>query len=56
MDILKKDLNNINFDDTHYDEDNPDTIIVIVRLFILLLSDFWLDILNFENAKNLKKK
>ena len=29
MGILSKDLNNINLDDTNYDEDNPETIIDI---------------------------
>ena len=32
MDILNVDLNNINLDDTNYEEDDPDTIILI-RLF-----------------------
>ena len=32
IDILNIDLNNINLGDTNYDEDNPDTII-LVRLF-----------------------
>ena len=29
MDILSIDLNNINLDDTNYDEDDPETIIYI---------------------------
>ena len=29
MGILNKDLNNINFGDTNYDEDDPDVIIVV---------------------------
>ena len=32
MGILNIDLNNINLDDTNYDEDDPDTIILIRRL------------------------
>ena len=47
MGILNKDLNNINFDDTHYDEDNPDTII-LVRLLAWHIK-FW-------KCKELKKK
>ena len=46
MGILNKDLNNINFDDTHYDEDNPDTII-LVRLLAWHIK-FW-------KCKELKK-
>ena len=45
MDILNIDLNNINLDNI-YDEDDPE---------LLLLSDFWLDILNLENVKHLKR-
>ena len=29
MVVLNMDLNNINLDDTHYEEDNPDTIILM---------------------------
>ena len=47
MGILNIDLNNINFDDTNYDEDDPDTII---------LSDIWCGILNFKKCKPLKKE
>ena len=32
MDILNIDLNNIGLDDTNYDEDDPDTIILIKLL------------------------
>ena len=32
MGILNIDLNNINLDDTNYDEDDPDTIILIILL------------------------
>ena len=45
MDILNIDLNNINLDNI-YDEDDPE---------LLLLSDFWLGILNLENVKHLKR-
>ena len=38
------DLNNINLDN-NFDEDDPDTII---------LSDFWIGIVNLKNAKHLK--
>ena len=44
MGILSVNLNNINLDDTKYEEDDPDTII-LVRLGIL----------NLKNAKHLKK-
>ena len=46
MGVLNIDLKNINLDDTNYQQDDPDTTI---------LSDFWLGILNFKNAKLLKK-
>ena len=45
MGIPNIDLNNINLDDPNYGEDDPDTVI---------LSEFWLSILNLKNAKNIK--
>ena len=45
MGILNIDLNNINLDN-NFDEDDLDTII---------LSEFWLGILNLKNAKHFKK-
>ena len=47
MGILNIDINNISLDD-NFDEDDPDTII--------LLWDFWLGILNFKKCKELKKE
>ena len=47
MGILSIDLNNINLDDTNYDEDDPETIIH-VRLLA------WHS--KFENCKALKKE
>ena len=46
MGVLNIDLNNINLDDTNFDEDDPDTIILV---------RFWLGILNLKNVKHLKK-
>ena len=46
MGILNIDLNNINLDDTNYEEDDP---------ILLFLSDFWLGMLNLKNARHLKK-
>ena len=46
MGILNIDLNNINLDDTNYDEDDPETIIH---------TNFWLGISNLKNTKHLKK-
>ena len=46
MGILSINLNNINLDDTDYDEDDSKTIFI---------SDFWLGILNLKNTKHLKK-
>ena len=46
MGILITDLNNIDHDDTNYEEDDPDTIILIK----LLASHF-----KFEKRKELKK-
>ena len=46
MDILSIDLNNINLNDTNYDEDDPETIIH-VRLLALHIK--------FEKCKALKK-
>ena len=46
MGIPNIDLNNINFDNTHYDEFDSDTIIHI-RILVFTL--------NFKNAKHNKK-
>ena len=46
MGILNKDLNNINLDDTNYEEDDPDTIILI-RLLAWHVK--------FEKCKDLEK-
>ena len=46
MGILNIDLNNINLDNTNYDEDD---------LILLFLSGFCLGISNLKNANNLKK-
>ena len=46
MSVLNIDLNNINLDDTNYDEDDPDTIILI-RLLA------WHS--KFKKHKNLQK-
>ena len=46
MVILCLDYNNINLDDTNYDENDPETIVYI---------RFWLGIWNLKNAKHLKK-
>ena len=46
MGILNIDLNNFNLDDTNYEKDDPDTIILI---------RFWLGKLNLKNAEHLKK-
>ena len=46
MAILNIDLNNINLDDTNYEEDHPDTII-LVRLLAWYIK--------FEKRKALKK-
>ena len=46
MGILNIDLNNINLDDSNYEEDDP---------ILLFLSDFWLGMLNLKNARHLKK-
>ena len=46
MGILNTDLNNINLDDTDYDEDDPETII-----YIRLLA--WH--IKYEKCKTLKK-
>ena len=43
--IINIDLKNINLDN-NFDEDDPDN---------LLISHFWLGILNFKNAKHVKK-
>ena len=47
MAILNIDINNVNLDDTNYDEDDPD---------ILFLSNVWLGIWNLKNTKHLKKR
>ena len=46
MGIPNIDLNNINLDDTN---------LMKMTLILLILSDFWLVILNFKHAKHLKK-
>ena len=46
MGIVNIDLNNIDLDN-NFDEEDPDTII---------LSYFWLIILNLKNTKNLEKR
>ena len=45
MSILNIDLNNINLDNN----------LIKMILILLLISDFWLDMLNLKNAKHLKK-
>ena len=47
MNILNVDLNNINLDDTKYEEDDPDTIIHIIVLACHI---------KYEKRKELKKK
>ena len=47
MDILSVNLDNINFDDTNYEKDDPDTIILI-RLLTLHIK--------FEKHKTLLKR
>ena len=47
MAILNIDINNVNLDDTNYDEDDPDTTILVKRLA-------WH--MKFEKHKALKKK
>ena len=42
MGILNIDLNDINLDDTNYEENDPDTIILI---------RFWIGIINSKNVK-----
>ena len=46
MGIPNIDFNNINLDDTN---------LMKMTLILLILSDFWLVILNFKHAKHLKK-
>ena len=48
MDTFNTDLNNISLDN-NFDEDDSDTIILII------IPDFWLDIVNLKNGKQLKK-
>ena len=43
MGILNIDLNDINLDDTNYEENDRDTIILI---------RFWIGIINLKNVKN----
>ena len=50
MSILNIDLNNINLDDTNYNEDGPDTIILVRHTKFKKLG-----ILNLKNAKTFKK-
>ena len=47
MAILNIDINNVNLDDTNYDEDDPDTTILARRLA---------QHMKFEKRKALKKK
>ena len=53
MGILSVHPNNINLDDTNYEEDDRDAI-VLIRLLVWNKFD-WYKWLNLNNAKNLKK-
>ena len=44
--ILSVDLNKINLDDVNFDEDDP--------LKLLLMSDFWLRVIDLNNENHLK--
>ena len=43
--MLSVDLNNINFDDVNFDEDNPE---------IIILLDLWFGVIDLKNVKHLK--
>ena len=53
MGILSVNPNNISLDDTNYEEDDRDAI-VLIRLLVWHKFD-WYKWLNLNNAKNLKK-
>ena len=53
MGILSVNPNNINLDDTNYEEDDPDAFVLMILLVWYKFD--WYKWLNLNNVKNLKK-